>query len=300
MSFQNIGLASALGLRAQALFSMTKPTISLLVIVTMVPSLLISSGGALDLSVALIALFGTFAASASAGIFNHLVDSDLDHNMERTRKRPLQAGVVNNRSAFVAATSLAVLSFWLLFHFTTPLAALIALAANVFYVVFYTMYLKKRTIQNIVIGGAAGAVGPMIGSAAVTGRVDLLACILFLIIFLWTPPHFWALAIKYRDDYARANIPMLPSVKGIPATTIQIFIYTLTLIPSVLLVSFMGYGGMIYWIPTLLITLTFAYLAFRLQVSQDEKKAMPLFIFSCFYLFAVFGFLTLDAMIKIL
>ena len=281
----------------RALFQMMKPTISLLVVVTVVPSYLIAGQGSAPLDVLLWTLLGTYFASGSAGIFNHLADSDIDGYMNRTSSRPLPTGKVSNGLAAVTATALGILSFWILWQKAYPLTAWIALAANGFYVLFYTMYLKRRTVQNIVIGGAAGAVGPLIGYSALTGTLDLSSWILFMVIFLWTPPHFWALAIKYRDDYAKANIPMLPSVKGVPETKKQILLYTLTLVPTVAWLFAIGDGGWIYLVGSMALTLWFAWLALKLFKSADETQAMPLFLYSCFYLFGVFGFLAIDRMI---
>ena len=271
-----------------------KPTISLLVVVTVLPTLIMANGSVPSIQLTLATLIGTFLASGSAGIFNHLADSDIDGFMKRTSTRPLPSGKVSEPIAFAVATALGILSFFMLYTMATPLAAWIALAANGFYVVVYTMYLKRRTVQNIVIGGAAGAVGPLIGWAAVENTVSLPSWYLFLIIFLWTPPHFWALAIKYKDDYAKAKIPMMPSVRGVPTTKKQIFAYTLTLLPPVALLYTSGYAGMTYLVLSMLLTLYFVYLAYKLLVAKDELQAMPLFYYSCFYLFGVFGALTLD------
>lgn len=280
-------------------FQMTKPTISLLVVVTVVPTLFMAAGDeGLSMATLLFALVGTYMASSSAGMFNHLVDSDIDSHMNRTKKRPLPSGSVARTSAAWLASGLAVLSFGLLYFGASPLAAWTALAANAFYVVVYTMYLKPRTVQNIVIGGAAGSVGPLIGWAAVTNQFAWPAWALFLIIFLWTPPHFWALAIKYKDDYARAKVPMLPSVKGVAVTRQQILLYSLSLLPAVVSLPLGGQAGWVYSMISVPATLYFIYLAFRLWKSENEKLAMPLFIYSCFYLFFIFGALTIDHMVK--
>ncbi len=273
---------------------MMKPTISFLVVVTVVPSLIMASGGLPSAGLFLATLGGTFLASGSAGMFNHLVDSDIDSHMVRTKSRPIPAGHVSRPLAFCVASILGALSFWILWVFAHPLAAWVALAANAFYVVIYTMILKRRTVQNIVIGGAAGAVGPLIGSAAASGHIDWTAWALFAIIFLWTPPHFWALAIKYRDDYRMAGIPMLPSVRGVRSTITQIFLYTWTLLPPVAALSVGGQAGWIYGLVAISMTLYFIWMAFKLYRTQDEAKAMPLFLYSCLYLFGIFGALTLD------
>jgi protoheme IX farnesyltransferase len=283
----------------QSYYQMMKPTISMLVVVTVVPALFMAQQDLPSLTIALASLIGTYLASGSAAIFNHLVDSDVDAHMKRTRTRPIPAGKVSSGKAAAFGVLLGVLSFFILYRWTSPLAAWIAVAANVFYVVIYTMYLKRRTVQNIVIGGAAGSVGPLIGWAAVTGELAWPAWVLFAIIFLWTPPHFWALAIKYKDDYARANIPMLPTVKGLEVTRRQIFGYTLTLVPAVLSLSFYGAAGWLYGVVSGILTLYFVWLAYKLLQSRENQRAMPLFYYSCFYLFGVFGALTLDQLLHI-
>ncbi|SME89442.1 heme o synthase [Pseudobacteriovorax antillogorgiicola] len=276
------------------IYQMMKPTISLLVVVTVVPTLIMANGSMPSLQLTLVTLLGTYLASGSAGIFNHLADSDIDGHMNRTRSRPLPTGKVSQRLAFFVATFLGIISFVMLYRWATPLAAWVALAANGFYVLVYTMYLKRRTVQNIVIGGAAGAVGPLIGWAAVQNTLAMPAWYLFAVIFLWTPPHFWALAIKYRDDYAKAKIPMMPSVRGVPETKKQIFYYTLSLLPPIFLLFWGGDAGWVYLSLSALLTGYFIWLAYKLLRSTGEAKAMPLFYYSCFYLFGIFGALTLD------
>lgn len=281
-------------------FQMTKPTISLLVVVTVIPALFLTQDSFPSLEVSFIALFGTFLASGSAAIFNHLVDQDIDQHMKRTRARPIPAGKVSSVKAAALAIAMAVASFALLYKFATPLAAWLGVAANFFYVVIYTMYLKRRTVQNIVLGGAAGCVGPLIGWAATTGTLAWPAWALFGIIFFWTPPHFWSLAIKYKDDYARANIPMLPTVKGLEVTRKQIFFYTLLLIPTVLSLSVFGVAGWIYTVLAGGLTFYFVWLAYKLYRTRENQRAMPLFFYSCFYLFGVFGALTLDRILALM
>ncbi len=279
---------------AKEYFQMTKPTIGMLVVITVIPSLIMVNSELPSPVLTIVTLLGTFLAASSSGIFNHLVDADIDQAMVRTKSRPLPSGKANKKVAFTLAVALGVVSFLMLYLWAHPLAAWVALAANAFYVMVYTMYLKRRTVQNIVIGGAAGAVGPLIGWAAVAGRLDLPAWILFLVIFLWTPPHFWALAIKYKDDYAKANIPMMPSVRGVDHTQLQILIYTLTLIPTIASLYYLQSAGWIYLVSAMAMTLYFCWLALRMYWRRDPKLAMPLFYYSCFYLFGIFGTLTID------
>ncbi len=289
-------------------FQLTKPTISMLVVVTAVPAMLMpvmrgtNTVGA-TLSVAMAALLGTWLASASASVFNHLLDHDVDMNMGRTRGRPLPSGRISNGKAFWFATVLGLFSWLILDLFASPVSAWTAVAANAFYVLVYTAFLKRRTVQNIVIGGAAGAVGPLIGWAACTNDIGFVsawpAWALFAIIFLWTPPHFWALAIKYKSDYAAANIPMMPVVRGEAATRWQMLLYTLTLLPAVGSLYWYGAAGMVYLVPSMLLTLLFVRYAWRLWRTGDSALVMPLFHYSCFYLFGIFGSLTVDRLLSL-
>jgi protoheme IX farnesyltransferase len=287
-------------------FQLTKPTISMLVVVTAVPVMLMpvmrgtNTVGA-TLPVAMAALLGTWLASASASVFNHLLDHDVDMNMGRTRGRPLPSGRISNQRAFWFAAVLGLFSWVILDFLASPVSAWTAVAANAFYVLVYTAFLKRRTVQNIVIGGAAGAVGPLIGWAACTNDIGFVsawpAWALFAIIFLWTPPHFWALAIKYKSDYAAANIPMMPVVRGEAATRWQMLLYTITLVPAVGSLYWYGAAGMVYLIPSMLLTLLFVRYAWRLWRTGDSALVMPLFHYSCFYLFGIFGSLTVDRLL---
>ncbi|MCX6128861.1 MAG: heme o synthase [Proteobacteria bacterium] len=283
----------------QSYYQMMKPTISMLVVVTVIPALFMAQKGLPSLALVFSSLLGTFMASGSAAVFNHLVDSDLDAYMKRTKSRPIPSGKVSTSRAALFGASMGLMSFAILYIWASPLAAWLAVSANIFYVLGYTMFLKRRTVQNIVIGGAAGCVGPLIGWSAVTGRLDWPAWVLFAIIFLWTPPHFWSLAIKYKDDYARANIPMLPTIKGYEITRRQIFLYTLTLLPAVLLLPVFGAASWIFGLSALAMTLYFVWLAFSLYRSKENHRAMPLFYYSCFYLFGVFGALTIDQLLTL-
>lgn len=289
-------------------FQLTKPTISMLVVVTAVPAMLMpvmrgtNTTGA-TLPVAMAALLGTWLASASASVFNHLLDHDVDMNMGRTRGRPLPSGRISNWKAFWFAAALGLFSWLILDFLASPVSAWTAVAANAFYVLVYTAFLKRRTVQNIVIGGAAGAVGPLIGWAACTNDIGFVsawpAWALFAIIFLWTPPHFWALAIKYKSDYAAANIPMMPVVRGEAVTRWQMLLYTIALVPAVASLYWYGAAGMVYLIPSMLLTLLFVRYAWRLWRTGDSALVMPLFHYSCFYLFGIFGSLTVDRLLSL-
>ena len=297
-TFDSTADTASVSVSWRSLVPLTKPTISMLVVVTLVPALLLASNGSPSLGLLVASLLGTFLASASAAVFNHLLDADLDIVMNRTRGRPVPSGQVSALAAFIFGSFLAVASLVILYVWTTPLAAGIALLANAFYVLGYTLCLKRYTDQNIVIGGAAGAVGPLIGWAAATGHLAWPAWILFAIIILWTPPHFWALAIKYKNDYAAAGVPMLPVTRGEENTRLQIFLYTLTLIPTIGALFIFGSAGWLYLSLGMGATLLFCWKAWILFKSHSSETAMPLFLYSCLYLFIVFGALTLDHIVK--
>ncbi len=281
-------------------FQMTKPTIVLMVVVTTLGGLALAADQALALPLIFATLLGTWLSASSASVFNHVIDRDIDQAMIRTMSRPVASGQVSKISAVLFGTILGVASFLILWIWANPLAAMIALAGNLFYVLVYTWYLKPRTVQNIVIGGAAGSVGPLIGWAAVTGEIGLPALLLFLLIFLWTPPHFWALALRYKDDYARAKVPMMPVVRGDISTRRQIFLYTLTLLPIFPALYFLGSSSLFASSLCLGATLYFAFLAWRLWHEQDNRSAMSLFHYSCLYILIVFLFLAADRLVLFL
>ncbi|MFK7872264.1 MAG: heme o synthase [Oligoflexales bacterium] len=279
------------------LFQMTKPTITLLVVVTTIPGLLLAlePGDFPTLTILWGALIGAGLTSASAAVFNQVVEMDVDSQMQRTCGRSIPSGVVSEKIGISFGLLLLVLGESLLYFTTTSLAAGVALAGHLFYVLIYTMILKKLTVQNIVIGGAAGAVGPLIGWAAITGELSWPAWAMFAIIFLWTPPHFWSLAIKYKDDYKQAGIPMYPVVHGEEKTRRLIFLYTLSLLPVILFLA--GYNGPLFFLGSMALTLIFIWKAWILLQSTSSAPLMPFFHYSCFYTFGVFGVLTLERLL---
>jgi protoheme IX farnesyltransferase len=295
----SVALAPSSARRAAlAYLELTKPRISLLVVITAVPALLLAAQGMPPLSVFWGALAGTLLASGSAASFNMYFDRDIDARMERTRRRPLPAGQLAPDSAVALGFVLAALSWTTLVLFANLLAAGIALASIFYYAVVYTVWLKRRTPQNIVIGGAAGASAPLIAWAAVTGAVSVPAVLLAAIVFLWTPPHFWALALVRREDYARAGIPMLPVTHGEAETRRQIVLYTLVLVPVTLGLVPLGVAGWIYGIPAALLGAGFIFGAVRLARAPGSARAMRLFGFSILYLFALYTLLTVDAVVR--
>ena len=278
-----------------ALLELTKPRIVFLVLLTGVPALLMAARGWPDFRTAFGAIVGTALAAASAAAFNHYFDRDIDALMARTKRRPLPLGTLRPAHAVVFGVLLGALSLWVLLAFTNGLAALVGMLSIGYYAVFYTVWLKRATPQNIVIGGAAGATAPLIAWAAVTGSIGLPAVLLAAIVFFWTPPHFWALALYRREDYVKAGIPMLPVTHGEEETRRQIMLYTLCLVPITLAPAFIGAAGPVYWIPALLLGAMFAFFAWRLLQTAETARAVRLFRFSIAYLFALFLFLGIDA-----
>jgi heme o synthase len=242
-------------------------------------------------------LFGTVGialASGSAAAFNHVLDRRIDEQMARTRRRPLPTGHLQKRHAVVFAGLLGLASMLILTLLVNPLTAALTFCSLIGYAMVYTMWLKRATPQNIVIGGAAGAAPPVLGWVAVSNSIDPQALLLFLIIFTWTPPHFWALAIARRDDYAKAGIPMLPVTHGIPYTRLQIVLYTILLVLTTLLPYLTGMSGFIYLGSALLLNARFLYYVLALQRGLRPELPMRTFRFSITYLMLLFAALILD------
>jgi len=248
-------------------------------------------------------LFGNLgigmAASAAAAI-NHVLDAREDAKMARTNDRPLPQGEISGRQAMVFACLLGALSMVVLVVLVNPLTAMLTFISLVGYAVVYTMYLKRATPQNIVIGGAAGAAPPILGWTAVTNTIDPHALLLFLIIFIWTPPHFWALAIHRREEYAKVDIPMLPVTHGVPFTRLQILLYTIMLLVVSVLPFAMHMSGPFYLFGALLLGGGFLYYALLLMKGNDESVAMKTFGFSIWYLMAIFALLLVDHYLPLL
>ncbi len=266
---------------------MTKPGVTFLVVITTIPNMLIASKIFPSLTLFLSVLFGTALSSASAAIFNQIFESDVDDKMKRTKLRAIPKGQVSVKEASFFGCLLGLLGYSILFLGCNFLTANIALAGHFFYVFVYTMYLKRRTPQNIVIGGIAGAIGPLIGSAAVLGTLSASSLILCAIITCWTPPHFWALALNYKSDYAAAAIPMYPNVYGDDKTRKAMMMYSFLLIPLVFSIYYLGDAGMIYLVISMLFTLKFAFDALKLYRSKSNKGVMKFFHFSCIYMLVI-------------
>ncbi|MBW4551252.1 MAG: heme o synthase [Aphanocapsa sp. GSE-SYN-MK-11-07L] len=267
-------------------WQLTKPRLIVLFLITTAAGMWVAAHGEVDPLLLLVTLISGAMAAGSANTINCLYDRDIDYIMERTRHRPLPSGRIQPWEALVFAIALAATSFALLAVFANLLSAGLAMAGIAVYVGIYTHWLKRSSTQNIVIGGAAGAIPPLVGWAAVTGELSWAAWVLFAIIFIWTPPHFWPLAMLIQDDYAKVGVPMMPVVDGDAPTARQIFVYTLLLLPTSLLLVFpLHAAGGIYALVAFGLGVTFIYRAWDLlQVPEDKDRARSLFKFSILYM----------------
>jgi protoheme IX farnesyltransferase len=256
--------------------------------------MVLASPGMVPLPALLCGALGIGLASGSAAAFNHLLDRRIDAQMARTRRRPLPTGRLLERQAGAFASALGIAAMLVLWFGVNGLTAVLTFCSLIGYTMIYTLWLKRTTPQNIVIGGAAGAAPPVLGWAAVTNHVDPHALLLFLIIFIWTPPHFWALAIARRDDYAKAGIPMLPVTHGIPYTRGQIVFYTMLLVPATLLPYVTGMSGFIYLAAAMMLDGRFLYYALALYRGVRPELPILTFRFAITYLMLLFAALILD------
>jgi len=286
------------GTAFRAYLSLTKPWIVALLLVTTVPAMMLAAGGWPSTWLVIATLIGGSLSAGGANAVNCWYDRDIDARMRRTRQRPLVTGVIHPAGALLFGAGLGVTAFLWLASTTNALAAVLAAMGYLFYVFVYTVWLKRRTPQNIVIGGAAGAFPPLVGWAAVTGRLDWPALVLFLLVFLWTPPHFWALALRLRDDYAGVGIPMLPVVAGEAATRRQILLYSIATAGASLLLVPLGGAG---WVYALVASIAGAWLiweAFRLWRWPTRVSPIELYKYSLLYIAMVFGGLAVDVLAR--
>lgn len=265
-------------------YELTKPRIIVLLLITTLAAMVMAARGLPPLALVAWTLLGGALAAASAGAFNCTIDRDIDAVMRRTMRRPLPTGRIQPAAALAFATTLGIASFAILFFLANPLAAWLSLAGNVYYVVIYTLLLKRRTTLNIVIGGAAGAIPPLVGWAAVTNAVGAPALALFALIFLWTPPHFWALALMTETDYHKANIPMLPNVRGAHRTKVEIVVYTVVMVAVSLAFVPLGILGWFYGVAAAVLGGVFAVEAVQLLRGSTKPLARRLFKYSLIYL----------------
>lgn len=265
--------------------TLTKPKVNLLLVITALSAIFLASDSLPSISVLFAVIVGGTLASGGAGAINHSIDKDIDNTMKRTSKRPVAGERISKSNALLFGIVLNVASFIILTYLTNILAALMAISGTLFYVIIYSIWLKKKTYHNIVIGGAAGCFPPLVGWSAVTGDLSLSAWYLFAIIFFWTPPHFWALAMLMKDDYSKANIPMLPSVVGIKATFKPMTLHTVTLILLTLVMTFVNSKlSYIYFFSCLTIGTYYLFLTYRLYKDYDRQNNLKIYKFSLLYM----------------
>jgi protoheme IX farnesyltransferase len=281
-------------------YDLTKPKVVLLIIFTAVVGMLLAGVEKVPLSQTLAAILGIGLAAASGAAINHWVDQKIDEIMERTKNRPIPHGDLTPLQALSFALLLAVISMFLLLTWVNVLTAVLTFVSLMGYAVIYTVFLKHSTPQNIVLGGAAGAAPPLLGWAAINNTVNTEAVLLFLIIFIWTPPHFWALAIRRKDEYAKAGVPMLPVTHGIPYTKLLILLYTLMLFSVSLMPFVIKMSGLIYLVAAVILGVVFVFYAWKLYIDEQNQYAMKTFGYSIFYLSMLFLFLLADHYARIL
>ncbi|MBA40160.1 MAG: protoheme IX farnesyltransferase [Dehalococcoidia bacterium] len=281
--------------------ALTKPKIIVLLLITALGGLFLASDGFPDPVIATAVLVGGSLAAGGANSLNHFWDRDIDAKMKRTTNRPVASGVVAPANALVFGAILNLMAFGLLYYYANLLSALLTLSATLFYLFVYTMILKRTTPQNIVIGGAAGSIPPVVGWAAVTGNIlDPAPLFLFLIVFFWTPPHFWALSLILKDDYANAGVPMLPVVSGVPATKTQIFVYTWILLALlVATVYFVEELGIIFGISAIVLSAGFIGATWLLKRRDSIELAMPIYLYSMAYLALLFVVMVVESFISV-
>ncbi len=298
MPAETVLYRASFALRLLDYYQLMKPRLILLFLITTAASMWVASHGQVDLWKFFVTLFSGACAAGSANTINCLYDRDIDAIMERTSTRPLPAGRVQPWQAAVFAIALAATAFILLAHFVNVLSAWLSMSGIAVYIGVYTHWLKRSSSQNIVIGGAAGAIPPLVGWAAATGDLNLSAWVLFAIIFVWTPPHFWPLAMMIEEDYAKVNIPMMPVVEGARSTAWQIFYYTLLLLPvSLLLVYPCGASGAFYGVIALILGVLFIKKAvLLLQTPEDKAVARSVFKFSIVYMMMLCLGMTIDSL----
>jgi len=280
-----------------AFVMLTKPRIIELLLITTVPSMILANGGMPDISLVLLTLVGGTLAAGGANSFNMYIDRDIDRLMQRTQGRPLVTGAVTPKAALIFAFGLEILAFCLFLLWVNWLSAVLAVGACLFYVFVYSLWLKRTSKQNIVIGGVAGAAPALIGWAAVTGSLALSPFILFAIIFFWTPPHFWALAIKYADDYEAASVPMLPVVASIRSTALRMVAYTVIVIALSLWFHSVAETSFLYLSVAIASGLVFLWRTIELLRRPNSVQAMKVFTYSIVYLGALFIAVAIDVLV---
>jgi protoheme IX farnesyltransferase len=280
--------------RIRGYIALTKPRIIELLLVTTVPTMIVAERGMPSVWLMIATVLGGTLAAGGANAINMYVDRDIDRLMQRTQNRPLVTGVIEPRNALIFAVTIEAVAFVWLWGFVNLLSAVLAVAACLFYVFVYTLWLKRTSKSNIVIGGAAGAAPVLIGWSAVTNTVDWAPVVLFAVIFMWTPPHFWALAIRYREDYKAADVPMLPVVASLHSTAVRILAYTVVLWALTLLFAPVGDMGAIYIVAAVVLGAIFTAMAVSVLRTPTTAKAMALFGYSITYVTLLFGAMAVD------
>ena len=288
----------SVGERLAGYLALTKPRIIELLLVTTVPTMFVAQGGVPSVWLMAATVIGGTLAAGGANAVNMVVDRDIDGLMERTMHRPLVQGVMSPRAALTFAVCIEVAAFTWLLATVNPLSAVLAVSATFFYVFVYTLWLKRTTTQNIVIGGAAGAVPVLVGWSAVTNTLGWAPVVLFLIVFFWTPPHFWALAIRYRDDYSAASVPMLPSVATLAETARRIIFYSVVLVGLTLVFASVAGMGPVYVGSALVLGLLFGAMAVAVRRDPSERTAMRLFSYSITYMTLLFAAMVVDVLVR--
>ena len=283
--------------RVAGYVALTKPRIIELLLVTTVPTMFVAERSVPSVWLMVATVVGGTLAAGGANAMNMVIDRDIDGLMERTMHRPLVQGVMSPQAALTFAVGIEVVAFVWLFTTVNLLSALLAVSATFFYVFVYTLWLKRTTTQNIVIGGAAGAVPVLVGWSAVTNSLGWAPVVLFLVIFFWTPPHFWALAIRYREDYSAASVPMLPAVATLAATARKITLYTVMLVGTTLVFAPVADMGAVYVAAALILGALFGVLALAVQRDPTERAAMRLFSYSITYVTLLFAAMIVDVLV---
>ena len=276
-------------------YHLCKPNVVFMMLITsLIGSLLATNGSNFDPLLILISLIGIGLCAASAAAINQVVDQKVDANMSRTSERPIPQGEISSSKAISFAIVIGLIGYAILYIYVNVLTAYLTIASLIGYAIIYTVFLKRATPQNIVIGGLAGAAPPLLGWSSITGSIDPNALLLVLIIFAWTPPHFWALAIHRKDEYAKENIPMLPVTHGILFTKLQIILYTIIMLLVSLFPYFVMMSGVFYLVSALVLGSIFLWYAFRLYGDDSNSLAMPTFQYSIYYIFLIFLALLID------
>ena len=275
-------------------YELCKPNVVLMMLICAFVGSLLASKTMAPLSLISISMLGIGLCASSAAAINQIIDRKADANMSRTENRPIPQGEISPTKASIFAISLGFLGSTILVLYVNTLTAILTLGSLIGYAFIYTIYLKRATPQNIVIGGLAGAAPPLLGWTAVTNSIDPNSLLLVLIIFAWTPPHFWALAIHRKDDYAKENIPMLPVTHGVQFTKLQIILYTIIMILVSILPFVVMMSGLFYLIAALVLGSIFLYYSFALYFDESDEHAFPTFVYSIYYIFFIFAALLID------